>query len=58
LVSSTGRRIEKESFGALFCQTEPAYLRSKKAELSGGSGITTAGTHLNLSGGIVYAVEL
>jgi inositol 1,4,5-triphosphate receptor type 1 len=32
---------------------KPAYLSSKHAELSGGSGITTAGTHSNLSGGIV-----
>jgi inositol 1,4,5-triphosphate receptor type 1 len=32
---------------------KPASLRSKKAELSGGSGITTTGTHLNLSGGTV-----
>ena len=31
----------------------PASLSSKKADLSGGCGITTAGTHLNLSGGIV-----
>ena len=30
---------------------------SKKAELSGGSGITTAGTHSNLSGGIVGGSE-
>ena len=33
--------------------TKPASLSSKQAELSGGSGITTAGTHLNLSGGTV-----
>ncbi len=45
--------MRKNLFGELFCQTEPAYLRSKLAELSGGSLITTAGTHLNLSGGIV-----
>ena len=30
---------------------KPASLSSKQAELSGGSGITTAGTHSNLSGG-------